>query len=52
MAVFVSSSTLSLVVLVFVQLQAESFPLLQLVDPIKGYIVEVTVIEDNAEGSG
>ena len=34
MAVFVSSSTLYLVVLAFVQLQAEPFPLLRLVDLI------------------
>ena len=36
----------------FVQLQAESFPLLQIVDHIECYIVEVTVIEDNTGGSG
>ena len=52
MAVFVSSSTLCLVALAFVQLQAEPFPLLRLVNHIECYILEVAVIEDNAGGSG
>ena len=52
MAVFVSFSKLCLAALAFVQLQAESFPLLWLVDDIECYILEVASIEDNAGGSG
>ena len=51
MAVFVSS-TLCLVVLAFVHLQTEPFPLLWLVDHIKCYILEVAFNEDNAGDSG
>ena len=50
MSVFVSSSTLCLVVLAFVQLQTEPLPLLWLVDHIKCYILEVAIIEDTAGG--
>ena len=38
--------------LAFVHLQAQSFPLLQLLDHTERFIVEVAVIEDNAGGSG